>query len=340
MSARPGWSMSEELRIAQRDQWRLDDLGENMLERLHPGVDLVALREACAERDAIRAEGVAAGAAVGLVSIPTSGRSHARASVHPFRVLAQTAAVAEAVGGFEPDPEASRFARLRMKVGAAARWMLGHPVGVERVWLVTLTYAGTNADWQPRHVSDAIKAHRAWCREQGHPCRYVWVAELQKRGVIHYHLAIWLPAGVVCPKWDACGWWPHGMTNRVEAQHAVGYLMSYLSKGDKATRDGLPKGARAHGRGGLGEGRAFMRWLSYPTWIQERAQWWERWSRSEGGGWEAPSGERFRSEFARTWIGHAWHLVRVCAHDRLGLARPTVGESWPNVGPWSAWSPS
>jgi hypothetical protein len=123
-----------------------------------------------------------------------------------------------------------------------------------------LTYRGVY-DWQPRHLSDCLKVARRWCQKQRARFRYVWVAELQQRGAIHYHLAIWLP------KFDKNGWWPHGMTQRVTAKNPVGYLMKYLSK--IGPLQAFPKGARIHGYGGLTQdARGICSWLNLPSWCE------------------------------------------------------------------------
>lgn len=81
-----------------------------------------------------------------------------------------------------------------MLFGACAQWhVLSPPKGQrETVWFVTLTYVGVD-DWRARHISDCLAAIRKWCQRQAATFKYLWVAELQKRGAIHYHLAIWLP---------------------------------------------------------------------------------------------------------------------------------------------------
>ena len=141
-----------------------------------------------------------------------------------------------------------------------------------RCWFVTLTYHGVD-DWQPRHLSEAFRAFRHWCKKRSIRPRYVWVAELQQRGALHYHIALWLPVGVSCPMWDKGGrnytpFWPHGMTNRTLAKNAVGYLMKYMSKVGKYHE--FPKGARIYGAGGLEpEQRQFKSWLNYPQWLKQ-----------------------------------------------------------------------
>ena len=196
-----------------------------------------------------------------------------------------------------------------------------HPAwGPEHVPLmVTLTYAGTNADWRPEHVSKFIKHCREWLKRRDVRFRYVWVAELQKRGVIHYHVAIWLPAGVNLPKPDQAGWWPHGMTRIETARAAVPYLMKYLSKGGTADRYRLPRSARSYGGGGLeATMRLARRWLGLPSFVRARADVAQSagWKRAVGGGWCDPDGVIWASEFERVYAGDRWALEKVLDHGR------------------------
>jgi len=173
---------------------------------------------------------------------------------------------------------ARRVKRLKKSV-----WASGHLHGLgddgfraPKVWFVTLTYRGVR-DWSADHMSKAMQGYRDWCKLRGYPCRYTWVAELQGRGAVHYHLLAWLPHGARMPKWDRrtvtpsgkrkdC-WWPHGMTNVQIAKAGVGYLMKYLSKLGELTK--FPKGLRLYGIGGLNKtGRAVRSWLNLPEWVK------------------------------------------------------------------------
>lgn len=172
----------------------------------------------------------------------------------------------------------SVVAERRVKRLKKSVWASGHLHGLaergfraSQCWFVTLTYRGVH-DWQPKHISEAIRAFRAWCKRVGVPCRYTWVAELQGRGAVHYHMLAWLPQGKRMPQWDrsygrkSC-FWPHGMTNTQKAISGVGYLMKYLSKLGELTR--FPKGLRLYGIGGLtSEGRAVRSWLNLPEWVK------------------------------------------------------------------------
>lgn len=177
----------------------------------------------------------------------------------------------------------SVIAERRVKRLKKSVWASGHLHGLADdgfrapvCWFVTLTYRGVD-DWAAQHISKAVQSFRDWCKVRGVPCRYTWVAELQGRGAVHYHLLAWLPRGLRMPKWDrrtvtptgkrmAC-WWPHGMTNVQVAKAGVGYLMKYLSKLGELTR--FPKGLRLYGVGGLNkQGRAVRSWLNLPEWVK------------------------------------------------------------------------
>lgn len=145
---------------------------------------------------------------------------------------------------------------------------------------VTLTYAKVG-DWKPSHVRDYLDRLRAWLRVRRIELRYVWVAELQRRGAVHYHLVIWVPFGFDLVFPDKA-WrdgrnrlqppmWPYGMSNVQNARYPVAYLTKYASKG---TPDGqrFPVGLRTHGCGGLGkEGRTVRAFHMLPAWLRKAA---------------------------------------------------------------------
>jgi len=280
--------------------------------------------------------GVPSGAAAGLVSVPTTPTG-ARGLPEGL-VLANLAGsrkdAERASGGFIIDKAGRRYSSLRMAVGFAAR---AHGVSdkgsrTDKAWMVTLTYAGDNSSWSPEHLTRAVDAFRIWCKRSGFACRYVWVAELQKRGVIHYHLAAWLPAGQRMPKWDRRGWWPYGMSNTLKAKHATAYLMAYLKKGDLEQRGSLPKGARNYGVGGLDKSlRRARRWLSLPSFVQGNSAVGDKSKRAKGGGWIiGRTGEWLPSEWGlsvRTRTSAV--LVRVCTHSRE-IQDPRGPFSWVN----------
>jgi hypothetical protein len=259
------------------------------------------------------------GAVAGLVSDPTT-QSRVVSRVRSASISRDRAsALREHRSLVDPATDAGRIAKLRRAVGFSAR---AHVVGDwvrpdDRCVMVTLTYAGTNADWQPNHVRDFLTRVRNWLARRDVRFRYVWVAELQKRGVIHYHVALWLPAGVDLPKPDQAGWWTHGMTRIETARAAVPYLMKYLSKGGDASRYRLPKGARSYGVGGLEHTmRRARRWLGLPSFVRARSDIHGEWKRAQGGGWIDPHGEIWASEYRRVFAGDRYALERVLDHGR------------------------
>ncbi len=149
--------------------------------------------------------------------------------------------------------------------------------------MVTLTYAALDG-WSPRDLSECLKRVRHWLGRRGIKFRYVWTAELQERGAVHYHVLAWLPQGKDRPPfWDDMGWWPHGSSNAEWARNAVGYMVKYVSKITSKMR--LPCGARMHGSGGFSPAeRQSMSYHGKPAWVRELSYIGQRITRRRGGG--------------------------------------------------------
>lgn len=163
-----------------------------------------------------------------------------------------------------------RFGRMRRSVWWSGQ---GHAEKFSgwfgsRAWFVTLTYR-PGVEWSASHIADALQRCRIWLKRQtGQKLRYTWVAELQQRGAVHYHLIVYLPKRLSMPKWDKQGWWPHGMTNTQVARNGVGYLMKYVSKLSPFHQ--FPKGMRLYGIGGLNDqARAIRTWHNLPQWVKQ-----------------------------------------------------------------------
>lgn len=173
-------------------------------------------------------------------------------------------------GRIELDPLLTRMRRLRRSVTTAAR-VHEYELRGQR-WkpaMVTLTYRDALA-WHPRHISELIGRIRMWMHRRGHRLRYAWVAELQQRGALHYHVVLWLPYGLTLPKPDKQGWWTHGSTRIEWARRPIGYLTKYATKLDSKAGFGFPPAARLHGRGGFEEfGRSVASWFNLPAWARE-----------------------------------------------------------------------
>lgn len=201
--------------------------------------------------------------ALGLVSSSTSDPRGLEATFQRFERLSSR--------GLIVDRQKTRLTRMAYGVKTAARLMGEACQRTKRRWkpaMVTLTYADA-LSWDAGHISAFLKAVRHYLRRRGERLRYVWVAELQTRGAMHYHVLLWLPKGVTLPKPDKRGWWDHGSTRIEWARRAVGYLAKYASKGETEQGD-FPKGARISGVGGLDEpGKVEYRWWRAPSEARE-----------------------------------------------------------------------
>lgn len=165
--------------------------------------------------------------------------------------------------------------------------------------MVTLTYRDLTG-WNPKHISALLDHVRKWLARRGKPMQYVWVAELQKRGAMHYHVLVWLPKGLSLPKPDKQGWWPHGMTKIEWARNAVGYMAKYASKGSTK----YPKGARIHGAGGLkGHQLQEARYWRRPAWLRELSVIEESYSRVSGAWRNNETGELLISPWEVLFTG-------------------------------------
>ena len=175
-----------------------------------------------------------------------------------------------------------------------------------RCAMVTATYR-PDVDWAAGHITGLVRCVRAYLARQGHPARFEWVAELQKRGAVHYHMLLWLPRGVTLPKPDKRGWWPHGMTRIEWARWPVGYLAKYASKGGRDLE--FPKGARLHGHGGLNaEERRELNWWMLPKWVRDTWGQEHEPKRIRGG---------YRSKLTGQVIKSAWRPVAGFPRGRL-----------------------
>ena len=223
----------------------------------------------------------------------------------------------------EIDRDKARHTRLTRSILVAAKLFEFAFRRVRmRPAMLTLTYRDVDG-FAPRHVSELLKRIRQWLERRGHGFHYVWVAELQKRGALHYHIVIWLPKGLTLPKPDKQGWWPHGSTRIEWARHPVGYLIKYASKFD--IKGGLPKGARLHGAGGFDEAaKQIRRWFNLPTWLKCLAGVSSRFVRVKGAGLVAEdSGVCVQSPWRVSCSGGKVYATKI--FDYIGGLTDVVG---------------
>jgi len=146
---------------------------------------------------------------------------------------------------FESDPETQfkqRMARMRNRVwwGCANVSRETNAIGGSMI-MVTLTYRRVD-QWAPTQISEWCKY---WRDETGRA--YVWVAELQRRGAMHYHFLSSIDDGY---KWNKEKYdfaWYHGFTWVTPDVERPFYIGKYLQKEYQKNGKQFPRGARIVG---------------------------------------------------------------------------------------------
>lgn len=227
-------------------------------------------------------------------------------------------------GGFHMDPLAMRPAKLKKLIPLIANHHEETVQEIERKMgrnqfrrlFVTLTYA-RNTRGDPRDVSQLLDCVRKWLFRLGLPMvEYLWVAELQKRGALHYHLMMWLPKHLHLPKLDRRGWWRHGMTQVQTARNPVGYLAKYASKCGPEDLKRLRKGTRLYGYGGVPvHRREALRRLRLARWARKAV-----FEREDRDVFDAFTLEQAMLEHDKAWLFHTrvpkWARDRLRRHER------------------------
>lgn len=174
----------------------------------------------------------------------------------------------------EVDTRLARWKKLRKSIREAARLHEQEMAATRARWyrsMLTLTYSPENEP-EPKDITALLKAIGQWSKRRKIHLRYCWVAELQTRGALHYHILFWVPKGISLPKPDKQGWWRWGSTNIKAVTSPIGYVTKYASKIRQKLKAGssYPKGFRTHGCGGLTRsGREERSFLMRPNWLQE-----------------------------------------------------------------------
>ena len=113
--------------------------------------------------------------------------------------------------------------------------------------MITLTYAPEHV-WEANHIREFMLSLKKFLGKN--LLAYAWVAELQKRGAIHYHVMVVVPPDLIIgddlPYPDEAGLWRYGLT-RVEVARSPFYLVTYLGKEYQKDFSRFPKGIRVFG---------------------------------------------------------------------------------------------
>lgn len=155
-----------------------------------------------------------------------------------------------------------RLAKMRKRIFAWASVVETYKeVRGARTIMVTLTYKNKD-DYQAGHIGSYLAKLKGILDKR--LIAWAWVAELQKRGAMHYHLLLVVPEGTLIEKPDESGQWQWGMS-KVEIARTPYYLAKYSGKGEQKDLSKFPRGARLYGisvRGLPDELKRFYRLLS------------------------------------------------------------------------------
>lgn len=198
----------------------------------------------------------------------------------------------------ELDRNVIRLSKLRRRVFAWANTVkdylpaAGKGRGFRKV-MITLTYA-PDVDWKANHIRDFIKELKR--RLDINLVALAWVAELQERGAVHYHVMVIAKKGTRIPMPDKSGMWRYGMS-KIETAKSVFYICSYLKKQyQKGLGDNkFPKGLRMYSvyvskNFFSVASRWFLRLSTLPRWLYEVViglsdAYGSSWKRCKFGGW-------------------------------------------------------
>jgi len=223
------------------------------------------------------------------------------------------------------DRAAGRVYRLQKRVHAWAesqhQVMQGKYV---RKVMITLTYGAGR--WKADDISVYIRRLRK--RLGARLLSYAWVAELQQRGAVHYHVIVICKRGSFIPKPDKSGMWAHGMS-KIETARTVYYICKYTGK-QHQKQGPFPKGLRMWAvwiaKDAIGELERFsFRLSAVPMWLREKVAQlivhgqYHLPKRAEGGGWML-AGELVRSPWVPWVAGVGVRLKSEWADFRLAMA--------------------
>lgn len=217
----------------------------------------------------------------------------------------------------------ARLGRMSTSVRTSARLhceSFGNDRNKYRCMMWTLTYK-PGVSWEPDHIKSFLQQARKWSHGKKADFRYCWVAELTMKGVIHYHILLWVPIWLRVPMPDKKGWWMHGMSNTKTVHAPVKYAVKYTSKGTSDI-DRFPKGARCFGVGGLAPAQRNERmWWAMPRYVREIAEIEDQPRRRKGGGFICHgSGEVIESRWLFVSCGKGGVTVRPKRADEYAIA--------------------
>jgi hypothetical protein len=141
------------------------------------------------------------------------------------------------------DTFAIRMFRMRMRLTAWAEIVKGFQAEHEtRMVMILLTYRKVE-DYRPGHINDFMRNLKQ--RLNDNLLAFAWVAEIQKRGAVHYHLVLVVNKGTRIPLPDKSGMWKHGLSG-IHTARTPYYLLTYVGKEYQKDLARYPKHCRIY----------------------------------------------------------------------------------------------
>lgn len=141
------------------------------------------------------------------------------------------------------DTYTKRMWYMRCRLFAWAAVMTGYCVDkpISKI-MITLTYESAD-QYKPGHINDFMKS----CKERlaDKLIAFAWVAELQKRGAVHYHVLLVVQSGSILPFPDKSGMWVYGMS-KIESAKTLYYICTYIGKEYQKDLSKFPKSCRLY----------------------------------------------------------------------------------------------
>lgn len=136
-----------------------------------------------------------------------------------------------------------RMLTLRRRIAAWAEVMLDYRKSHDtRMVMIMLTYRRVG-DYRPGHINAYMKSLKQSLGKN--LIAFAWVAELQQRGAMHYHLVLIVERGTRIPMPDKSGMWSHGWSGTRTARTPY-YLLKYCGKEYQKDLSRYPRGARLY----------------------------------------------------------------------------------------------
>lgn len=168
----------------------------------------------------------------------------------------------------EIDPRRTRLRHSKRELVAWAK-VLDRLTVPYRLVMLTLTYR-EGAEWGSNDIRAFMRSVKSVLGDD--LLTYAWIAELQVRGAVHYHVMLAVKPGTDVPAPDKSGMWIHGLSRR-ESWHSLRYLIEYAGK---LEQKGLgewyyPKGCRVVGlswaQASSWGARLIRKLASLPEWV-------------------------------------------------------------------------